>query len=135
MTSMTDCAQVASCSTAAVNHYANFEYDGAGRATVSYLGSQTPTLTDRIEGVSIVYNSDFVRTVTNSRNYSSTYSTTTQLGVALVTGINGPGCSSCGASNTSYQYDAANNLLSKTDNNHVTRYGNYDANRQPRLQG
>ncbi|MHB8744318.1 MAG: RHS domain-containing protein, partial [Sulfuricaulis sp.] len=131
LTSITDCAQVSSCSTAAVNHYANFEYDSAGRATASYHGPQTSVLTDRIEGVSIVYNTDGTRTVTNSRGKVSTYTTTTQLGVALVTGISGPGCSSCGTSNTTSTYDASNNLVSKTENGHVTRYGNYDANGNP----
>ncbi|MHB8744888.1 MAG: hypothetical protein ACYC9L_17505, partial [Sulfuricaulis sp.] len=131
LTSITDCAHISSCSTAAVNHYANFEYDSAGRATASYHGPATPTLTDRIEGVSIVYNSDGTRTVTNSRGKVSTYTTTTQLGVALVTGIAGPGCLSCGTSNTTSMYDGSNNLVSKTENGHVTRYGNYDANGNP----
>jgi RHS repeat-associated protein len=131
LTSITDCTHVSSCSTAAVNHYANFEYDSTGRTTASYHGPQTPTLTDRIEGVSIVYNSDGTRTVTNSRNKVSTYSTTTQLGLALVTGISGPGCSSCGTSNTTSTYDASNNLASKNENGHITRYGNYDANGNP----
>ncbi len=73
-----------------------------------------------------------MRTVTNSRGKVSTYSTTTQLGVALVTGITGPGCSSCGGKQCKHQYDGSNNLTSKTDNNgHVTHYGNYDANGNP----
>ncbi len=51
-----------------------------------------------------------------------------QLGVALVTGIDGPGCSSCGGSNTTYDYDPANNnLLAKTANGVTTKYGNYNA--------
>ncbi len=116
--------------------YATYEYDDQGRATASYHGPQTSALGDRINGISITFNSDGMRVVKNSRDSAkgrsgSTYTTTTQLGVALVTGISGPGCSSCGASNASYQYDAANNLISKANNNHVTRYGNYDANGNP----
>ncbi len=43
----------------------------------------------------------------------------------------GPGCSSCGGNNSSYDYDPANNnLLSKTENGITTQYGNYDAKGQ-----
>jgi len=53
------------------------------------------------------------------------------LGVALITNISGPGCSTCGTGNTSYDYDPANNnLLSKTENGQTTQYGNYDAKGQ-----
>ncbi|MCP5416287.1 MAG: RHS domain-containing protein [Chromatiaceae bacterium] len=108
------------------NRYATFEYDTQGRATASYHGPQTSILTDRIDGVSITYNPDNTRTVTDSRGNQTNYQTTTQLGVALATQIDGPGCASCGGSNTAYTYDANNNLLSKRVNGIVTRYGNYD---------
>jgi len=100
LTSITDCAHAATCSTAAVNHYANFEYDTQGRATASYHGPQTSVLTNRIEGVSVIYNGDGTSTVTNSLGKVSTYATAVQLGKVLITGISGPGCSSCGISNT-----------------------------------
>lgn len=109
------------------NRYATFEYDTQGRAIASYHGPQTAVLTDRIDGVSIVYNPEDTRTVTDSRGNSTTYHTTTQLGLALATQIDGPGCSSCGGANTAYTYDAENNLLSKVDNGTITRYGNYDS--------
>ena len=109
--------------------FSTYEYDSQGRAIASYHGPQTSVLTDRIQGVSVAYQSDGSRTVTNSRGDSSTYLTSTQIGVALVTDISGPGCSTCGASNAMYVYDPANNnLLSKTDNGITTKYGNYDAN-------
>jgi len=109
--------------------YANWEYDVNGNAISSYHGPKTSVLTDRIEGVSIVYNSDGSRIVTDSRGNNSTYNTVTQLGVALVTDISGPGCTTCGNGNTSYNYDPNNNnLLSKTVNGLTTTYGNYDSN-------
>ncbi|MGB5261611.1 MAG: DUF6531 domain-containing protein, partial [Gammaproteobacteria bacterium] len=107
--------------------YANFEYHADGRTRASYHGPQTSVLTDRIDGVSITYNAGVTRTVTNSNNDSTTYTLTPQRGVGLVTGISGPGCSSCGAADTAYRYaPATNNLVSKTGNNITTKYGNYD---------
>jgi len=111
--------------------YATYAYDTRGRATASYHGPQTSVLTDRIEGVSIVYNdTDGTRSVTNSNGDASTYTTATQLGVALVTDVSGPGCSTCGTGNSSYTYDPANNLLSRTENSITTRFGQYDSQGQ-----
>ncbi|MBU1192528.1 MAG: RHS domain-containing protein [Gammaproteobacteria bacterium] len=104
--------------------YATFGYDDQGRANLS-------THANNAQRVDILYNADGTRTVTNSRNQPSTYSTAIQLGVALVTNIAGPGCSTCGTGNTSYNYDPTNNnLLSKTENGVTTQYGNYDAKGQ-----
>jgi RHS repeat-associated protein len=109
--------------------YATYEYDAEGRAEATYHGLQTGVLSDRIEGVSIVYNADGTRTVTDSNNQASTYSNSSQFGTARLDGIAGPGCSSCGLGNTSYIYDPANNnLLNKTENGIITEYGNYNAN-------
>jgi RHS repeat-associated protein len=111
--------------------YTTWEYDDQGRAFTNYLGPQTSVLSDRIDGVSITYNTDGTRIVTDSRGNASSYSTTLQLGKHHVTSISGPGCSSCGASNVSYMYDTVtNNLLSKTENGVTTQYGNYDAKRE-----
>ncbi|UCC56353.1 MAG: RHS repeat protein, partial [Gammaproteobacteria bacterium] len=111
--------------------YAHFEYDTAARPIASYHGPQTSILTDRIEGVFILY-SGSTRTVTNSKGIDSTYTTATQIGVALVTDITGPGCATCGTGNTSYTYDPlTNDLLTKTENGITTEYGNYDANGNP----
>ena len=100
--------------------YATYGYDDQGRANLS-------THAGNAQRVDIVYNADGTRTVTNSRGQPSTYNTAVQLGVALVTDISGPGCSTCGTGNTSYDYDPANNnLLSKTENGVTTQYGDYD---------
>ena len=108
--------------------YATFEYKSAAQTTASYHGPQTAEPTDRIEGVSIVYNADGSRTLTNSNGQVSTYNTKLRNGVRLVTDVSGPGCASCGAANSLYDYDPVNNnLLSKTENGVTTRYGGYDA--------
>ena len=104
--------------------YATYGYDAQGRANLS-------THAGNAQRVDIVYNPDGTRTVTNSLGMASTYSTDTQLGVSLVTGISGPGCSTCGISNTSYQYDPTNNnLLTKIENGVTTEYSDYDAKGQ-----
>jgi RHS repeat-associated protein len=104
--------------------YATYGYDDQGRANLS-------THAGNAQRVDIVYNTDGTRTVTNSRGHASSYDTVEQLGVALVTNIAGPGCSTCGTGNSSYDYDpATNNLLSKTENGITTQYGNYDTKGQ-----
>lgn len=107
--------------------YATYEYDADGQATASYLAGNA----DRVD---VAYNADGTRTVTNSRQHSTTYATTNLLGVPVPTNITGPACASCGGSNTSYSYYPADSgldsyhLQSKTDNGVITRYGDYDAN-------
>ena len=104
--------------------YATWAYDTQGRANMG-------THAGNAERVDIVYNADGTRTVTNSLGQASTYDTTVQHGVSLIAGVSGPGCSTCGGSNTSYNYDPANNnLLSKTENGVTTVYGNYDSKGQ-----
>jgi len=111
--------------------YATYEYDPSGKTTASYRGQQTSVPTDRIQGVSIIYNTDGTRVVRNSNDDESTYSTAVQFGVAQVTDISGPGCSTCGTGNTAYNYDPANNnLLSKTENGITTKFGQYDSKGQ-----
>ena len=107
------------------NRYASWSYDAEGRSTSSEHANG-------VEKVSLVYNADGTTTVTNSRNISSTYSFVNQHDVSLVTAISGPGCSSCGTGESSYQYDPANNnLLSKTIHGLTTEYGNYDSQSNP----
>lgn len=104
--------------------YATWSYDSLGRANLS-------THAGDAQRVDIVYDTNGTRTVTNSRNQSSTYNTVAQLGVSLVTDILGPGCSTCSTGNTSYNYDPANNiLLSKTTDGVTTKHGNYDTKGQ-----
>ena len=104
--------------------YATWEYAANGRAKASYHA-------DDVQRVDIIYNTDHTRTVTNSKGSQSTYGVEVQLGVPLVTDVSGPGCSSCGSGNASYQYDpTTNDLLTETDNGVTTQYGNYDAKGQ-----
>ncbi|WP_243640704.1 RHS repeat-associated core domain-containing protein [Thiogranum longum] len=100
--------------------YATWTYDAQGRASRG-------THAGNAERVDITYNTDGTRTVTNSLGQSSTYTTTVQQGVSLLTGVLGPGCSTCGGSNTSYSYDpASNKLLDRTENGLTTAYGSYN---------
>jgi RHS repeat-associated protein len=104
--------------------YATFGYDAQWRANLS-------THAGNAQRVDIVYNPDGTRLVTNSLGQPSTYSTAVQLGVALVTDVAGPGCSTCGNADTGYQYDPANNnLLRRTEDGITTRFGIYDAKGQ-----
>lgn len=119
--------------------YSNFEYSASilphnddGEAVASYLGPETGVLADRIGGVTISYDHyAYQRTVTNSQNRSSTYRIGNSLGVALVTEVNGVGCSGCGTGDTVYTYDAANNITSKSSSGIMTEYGGHDASGNP----
>lgn len=99
--------------------YSTFAYDDKARAQTSYLGAG-------IDRIDVVYGSNGVQAVTNTRGAQTTYAGVESLGTKLVSNVTGPGCSGCGTSNTSYTYDASNNVLSKTENGVTTRYGNYD---------
>ncbi len=105
--------------------YATYEYQADGRAIATYHASN-------VQRVDITYNdTNGTRTVTNSLGQPSTYSTATQLGMALVTDVSGPGCTTCGTGNTGYNYDPANNnLLSRTENGITTKFDNYDSKGQ-----
>ena len=105
--------------------YATFEYQADGRAKATYHAGNA-------QRVDITYDDiSGSRTVTNSLNQPSTYSTAVQLGVALVTDVSGPGCATCGTGNTSYDYNPANNnLLSRTENGITTKFNNYDSKGQ-----
>lgn len=100
--------------------YSSYGYDAQGRANLSMHANNA-------QRVDVVYNADGTRTVTNSRGQSSSYGTQEQLGVALVTSMTGPGCSTCGNSNASYQYDTDNSITSKTQNGVTTQFGDYDS--------
>lgn len=100
--------------------YSTYEYDDKGRVAYSRL-------TDNIGRIDISYGIDGIQTVTDSRGSQTTYESINSLGENLIHHVTGPGCSTCGTGNTSYQYDPANNnLLSKTENGITTQYGDYD---------
>lgn len=104
--------------------YATFFYDNQGWA----IGS---THANNVERVDITYVAGGNYNVTNSLGEGSNFITSLQLGVPVVTDVSGPGCSTCGNSNTSYNYDPANNnLLSRTGNTVTTKFDNYDSKGQ-----
>ncbi len=103
--------------------YATFDYDSQGRAITSYHTGNT-------QRVDVSYNDvNGARTVTNSKGTASTYSTTSQLGIELVTNVSGPGCSTCGNGDESSYYDpVTNNLMYVEESVSRTKYGQYDSN-------
>jgi YD repeat-containing protein len=104
------------------NRYATYEYDAGGRAIATWHAGNAGR-------VDIQYSDlDGARSITNSRGFTSAYSTSVQLGKSLATGMTGPGCATCGTSNTAHDFDPVNNYLrSKTENSITTKYGNYDS--------
>jgi uncharacterized protein RhaS with RHS repeats len=87
--------------------YASYGYDADGQANFS-------TLANNVERVDIGYEPDGQRTLTNSRGNTSSYTVVSRLGMALPAQTTGPGCAGCGPVNTSYQYDASNNVTRMT---------------------
>jgi len=104
--------------------YASYGYDADGQANFS-------TLANNVERVDIVYEPDGQRTLTNSRGNTSSYAVVSRLGMALPVRTTGPGCAGCGPVNTSYQYDAANNVTRITSDGVITEYGDYDGKGKP----
>jgi len=104
--------------------YATYGYDADGQADFS-------TLAGNVERVDILYEPDGQRTVTNSRGNTSSYTVVSRLGMALPAQATGPGCAGCGLVNTSYQYDAANNVTRVTEEGLITEFGDYDSNGNP----
>ncbi|MBI3562866.1 MAG: RHS repeat-associated core domain-containing protein [Gammaproteobacteria bacterium] len=101
--------------------HVTWQYDASGRITANYR-------LNNVNRVDLAYNTDGTTTVTNSRNVASTYSFINQFGLGLVTNVSGPGCSTCGNGDSSYQYDPVNsNILSKTIKGLTTTYSNYDS--------
>lgn len=72
------------------------------------------------------FNDDGTRLVTDSQGQVSTYFTEQRQGLGLVTGINGPGCSSCGPGDVRYEYDAHLRIIAATDKQQVTQRVVYD---------
>ncbi len=112
--------------------FATYQYDASQRVVYekhhAVDESNNPV---NVEELTIVYNADNTRTVTNSRGQVSTYTLQKLNGLWKITDLTGPGCSTCSMTNSSFSYDPVNNnLLSKTQDGLITHYGNYDAKGQ-----
>ncbi|MDT8388632.1 MAG: DUF6531 domain-containing protein, partial [Thiogranum sp.] len=104
--------------------YATYGYDDQMRVVLS-------THADGVQKLEVSYSdTDRTRAITNSLGQPSIYDTEVSIGVARTKSISGPGCSTCGAADTSYTYHAPNNLASETRNGVTTRYGLYDSRGQ-----
>jgi len=105
--------------------FASFSYDSQGRAITTYHATN-------VERVDLTYNGDGSTTVTNSRNVASTYTFDDTIVGKEINTVTGPGCTSCGLGNSSFEFDITNDLLSaKTIHGLRTEYYNYDANGNP----
>jgi YD repeat-containing protein len=88
--------------------FATWAYDAQGRAISSeHAGGAQRTL--------VAYNADGSSTVTNELGKNATYRFTNLGGVKRVTAIEGEPSPNCSASNSSYTYNTAGQVLTKTD--------------------
>ena len=111
--------------------FATYEYDTERRVNREWHHAKDLNGIDiNVEELSIVYNQDNTRTITNSRGEVSTYEVEQTNGLWQIKSIIGPGCSSCSNDNTDFIYDANNNLISKTRDGVTTEYGGYDSKGQ-----
>jgi len=105
--------------------YATFDYGADAKAISSVHGTNA-----NLE--SVIYNSDGTATLTNGRYISSDYTFSRYNGVQRFSLITGPGCTSCGTSDTSYTYNNVTGFLqSKIKRGITTEYGNYDNKGNP----
>ncbi len=111
--------------------FSTYGYDSLGRANYEKHHAKDLLGNDLNVGqLTIVYNNDNTRTITNSRGEVSTYEVEKKNGLWQIKSIIGPGCSSCSNDNTDFVYDNDNNLVSKTQDGVTTKYFNYDAKGQ-----
>ncbi|MGD9168681.1 MAG: DUF6531 domain-containing protein, partial [Candidatus Thiodiazotropha sp.] len=100
--------------------YATWEYDSQDRAIRS-------THADQVGQVSLDFSTPGETQVTDSQGKVSTYTTEIRNGVALVTTIRGPGCSSCGRGDVSYRYNEQLQLTEIATRDGITKHYHYDA--------
>lgn len=106
------------------NHYATWTYDSSGRALTSQLGAGANL-------ISMVYNADGSRTVTNALGVTDTYKFTTLQGVPKVTEIDRAATATTAAATELFTYDGNGYTASQTDwNGDQTTYVN-DVHGQP----
>ncbi|MCM8857521.1 MAG: DUF6531 domain-containing protein [Candidatus Thiodiazotropha sp.] len=99
--------------------YATWAYDDQDRAILS-------THADQVGQVKLDFSTSGETKVTDSQGKLSTYSTEIRNGVALVTAIHGPGCSSCGKGDVSYRYNERLQLSEIATNDGITKRYRYD---------
>jgi len=90
--------------------YANWQYDGAGRAISSEHGAPG----SGIDKVSFVFNADGSSVVTNPFNQARTYNFTVVNGVKKITSMSAP-CPACGVNFAARTYDANGKTDIETD--------------------
>ncbi|MEW8648259.1 MAG: RHS repeat domain-containing protein, partial [Candidatus Thiodiazotropha endolucinida] len=95
------------------------DYDEKDRAVLS-------THADQVGQVSLDFSTPGETQVTDSQGKVSTYTTEIRNGVALVTAIQGPGCSSCGRGDVSYRYNEQLQLTEITTQDGITKQYQYD---------
>ena len=98
--------------------YANWAYDNQDRAIASEHA-------DGVERVTLAFGEDET-TVTDSQGKTSVYHTEDRDGVALVTRIDGPGCSSCGLGDVQYHYNDAFQLTERRTKDGTAALYDYD---------
>ncbi|MES9821297.1 MAG: DUF2235 domain-containing protein [Candidatus Thiodiazotropha sp.] len=99
--------------------YASWAYDEKDRAVRS-------THADQVGQVSLDFSNPGETQVTDSQGKVSIYTTEIRNGVALVTAIQGPGCSSCGRGDVSYRYNAQLQLIEVATKDGITKQYQYD---------
>ncbi|MEW8648184.1 MAG: RHS repeat-associated core domain-containing protein, partial [Candidatus Thiodiazotropha endolucinida] len=95
------------------------DYDEKDRAVLS-------THADQVGQVSLDFSTPGETRVTDSQGKVSTYTTEIRDGIALVTAIQGPGCSSCGRGDVSYRYNAQLQLIELATKDGITKHYDYD---------
>ncbi|MES9993849.1 MAG: DUF2235 domain-containing protein, partial [Candidatus Thiodiazotropha sp.] len=93
--------------------YATWAYDDKDRAVLS-------THADQVGQVKLDFSTPGETKVTDSQDSVSTYTTEIRDGIALVTAITGPGCSSCGPGSVIYQYNERYQLTAQTNSDGTT---------------
>ena len=110
--------------------YATYEYDSNRKVIKEWHGDGSKNNTNNINQLSIVYNNDNTRTVTNSRGYVSNYEVQNNNGFWKIKSSIGPGCSSCPSDNLEFVYDTNDNVISEIEDGVITKYFNYDSKGQ-----
>ncbi|MCM8857766.1 MAG: DUF6531 domain-containing protein [Candidatus Thiodiazotropha sp.] len=99
--------------------YATWAYDNQDRAILS-------THADQVGQVKLDFSTPSETKVTDSQGKVSRYTTEVRDGVALVTAIHGPGCSSCGKGDVSYRYNEQLQLSEIATQDGIIKQYSYD---------